>query len=44
MVDGDLLIGKQSVGILRRLMGENGFPDPDAVIKLIRERQAEPKA
>lgn len=38
MVDGELLIGKQSVGILRRLLGENGFPDPEAVISALREK------
>ena len=40
MVDGQLLIGKQSVGILRRLLGENGFPDPEAVIAALKERIA----
>jgi hypothetical protein len=38
MVDGQLLIGKQSVGIFRRLLGENGFPDPEAVVNALKER------
>ena len=38
MLDGELLIGKQSVGILRRLLGENGFPDPEAVIAALKEK------
>jgi hypothetical protein len=42
MVDGELLIGKQSVGIFRRLLGESGFPDPDKVVDALKQRQASP--
>ncbi len=42
MVDGELLVGKRSVGIFRRLLGESGFPDPDAVIEALRQKMPPP--
>jgi hypothetical protein len=42
MIDDEVLVGKRSVGLLRRLLGENGFPDPDQVVAALQERLSPP--
>jgi len=35
MVDGDVVASKQQVGIFRRLLGADGFPDVDATVDAV---------
>jgi hypothetical protein len=42
LADGEPVIAKESIGFLRRLLGQSGIPEESRVVELLRERLAGP--